>query len=102
MPCSQIGPFEVPPGAEKAKIKIKVRMNLHGLISIEGVDNFVEAEEEVREGHKCFRGQGSGGLWKARSVFGDPRAATPLVVSVLGGSWHSSAIAAQTLHAPCR
>ena len=43
----QIGPFEVPPTAEKAKIKIKIRMNLHGLVQFEGVDNFVELEEEV-------------------------------------------------------
>lgn len=43
----EIGPFDVPAGAEKAKIKVKVRMNLHGLISIEGADNFIEVEEEA-------------------------------------------------------
>ena len=43
----QIGPFEVPAGQEKAKLKVKVRMNLHGLTTVEGADNFIEVEEEV-------------------------------------------------------
>lgn len=43
-----IGPFEVPPGADKAKIKVKARMNLHGLVSIEGVDSFVDADGDVK------------------------------------------------------
>lgn len=38
----QIGPFEVPPGAEKAKIKVKVKMGLHGLISVDAAENYVE------------------------------------------------------------
>lgn len=43
----QIGPFEVPAGQEKAKLKVKVRMNLHGLTTVEGADNFIEVEEEA-------------------------------------------------------
>lgn len=43
----EIGPFEVPHGAEKAKVKVKARLNLHGLVSLEGVENFVEVEEPV-------------------------------------------------------
>ena len=31
-----VGPFKVPAGADKAKIKVRVTMNLHGLVSVEG------------------------------------------------------------------
>ncbi|GBF90729.1 heat shock protein 70 kDa-like [Raphidocelis subcapitata] len=31
-----VGPFKVPEGADKAKIKVRVTMNLHGLASVEG------------------------------------------------------------------
>lgn len=44
----EIGPFEVPPGVDKAKIKVKARMNLHGIVSIEGVDSFVDADGDVK------------------------------------------------------
>ena len=48
----------MPAHTDKAKIKIKIRMNLHGLVSIEGIDNCVEIDEvrggggleEVRKG----------------------------------------------------
>jgi hypothetical protein len=34
---TQVGPFQVPAGGDKAKLKVKVRYNLHGLVSVENV-----------------------------------------------------------------
>lgn len=42
-----IGPFTIPAGMEKAKLKVKVRMNLHGLVSAESAQ--AVEEEEVQE-----------------------------------------------------
>ncbi|GAX78376.1 hypothetical protein CEUSTIGMA_g5818.t1 [Chlamydomonas eustigma] len=44
----EIGPFDVPQNMEKAKLKILIKMNLHGLVNVEGVDNVVEIVEEVQ------------------------------------------------------
>lgn len=41
----EVGPFEVPAGAEKAKLKVRVKMNLNGLVSVDGADNIIEVEE---------------------------------------------------------
>lgn len=43
-----VGPFSVPAGAEKAKLKVKVQLNLNGLISVEGV-TMVEEQEVAAE-----------------------------------------------------
>jgi hypothetical protein len=32
--CEQIGPF-TPSKGEKAKLKVKIRLNLHGIVSVE-------------------------------------------------------------------
>mmetsp|Transcript_37740 Transcript_37740/g.84112 ORF Transcript_37740/g.84112 Transcript_37740/m.84112 type:complete len:814 (+) Transcript_37740:104-2545(+) len=45
----QIGPFDVPPGSDKAKLKVKVRMNLHGLVSVESVESVQEVEEAPKD-----------------------------------------------------
>jgi heat shock protein 4 len=40
-----VGPFEVPAGQEKAKLKVRVALDLHGLVSVERVE--AHHEEEV-------------------------------------------------------
>lgn len=42
-----VGPFSVPAGQEKAKLKVRVRLNLHGLVGLEGVQAVEEVTEEV-------------------------------------------------------
>ncbi|GIL79849.1 hypothetical protein Vretimale_12448 [Volvox reticuliferus] len=42
-----IGPFQVPAGAETAKLKVKVTLNLHGLVHVEQVQSIEEVEEEA-------------------------------------------------------
>ncbi|EFJ49538.1 heat shock protein Hsp70E [Volvox carteri f. nagariensis] len=42
-----IGPFQVPAGAETAKLKVKVELNLHGLIQVQQVQSIEETEEEA-------------------------------------------------------
>ncbi|KAG2501566.1 hypothetical protein HYH03_000072 [Edaphochlamys debaryana] len=41
-----IGPFTVPEGQETAKLKVKVSLNLHGLVHVEQVQAVEEIEEE--------------------------------------------------------
>jgi len=41
-----VGPFAPPASGEKAKLKVKVRMNLHGLVSVESVQAIEEEEVE--------------------------------------------------------
>lgn len=41
-----MGPFTVPAGQETAKLKVKVRMNLHGLVSVESVQSLEEENVE--------------------------------------------------------
>lgn len=41
-----VGPFNVPAGATEAKLKVKVRLNLHGLVSVESVQSIEEEEYE--------------------------------------------------------
>ena len=45
--CYEIGPVVVPQGAEKAKIKVKVRINIHGLLEVDTVQSIEEEEVEV-------------------------------------------------------
>lgn len=45
--CFEIGPVIVPKGAEKAKIKVKVKINLHGILEIDSVQSIEEEEIEV-------------------------------------------------------
>lgn len=45
--CFEIGPVVVPKGAENAKIKVKVRVNLHGILEIDSVYSVEEEEIEV-------------------------------------------------------
>jgi heat shock protein 4 len=40
----------VPAGSETAKLKVKVRMDLHGLVSVDGVQSIEEEEVVVEEG----------------------------------------------------
>lgn len=40
-----IGKFALPEGAEKAKLKVKVRYNIHGIVALETVQTVVEVEE---------------------------------------------------------
>jgi hypothetical protein len=55
LPCSisrqlatfQVGPFSLPSGQDKAKLKVRVRLNLHGLVGLEGVQTVEEKEVEV-------------------------------------------------------
>ncbi|GLC40661.1 hypothetical protein PLESTB_000035600 [Pleodorina starrii] len=42
-----IGPFQVPPGAETAKIKVRFTLNMHGLVYVEQVQSIEEVEEEA-------------------------------------------------------
>ncbi|KXZ55613.1 hypothetical protein GPECTOR_2g1163 [Gonium pectorale] len=42
-----VGPFQVPAGAETAKLKVKISLNLHGLTSLEQVQAVEEVEEEA-------------------------------------------------------
>lgn len=51
----------MPAGQEKAKLKVKVRMNLHGLTTVEGADNFIEVEEEVSKRGEVCKGVGKCG-----------------------------------------
>ncbi len=46
----QVGPFAVPAGQEKAKLKVRVRLNLHGLVGLEGVQAVEEQEVGVEVG----------------------------------------------------
>lgn len=39
-----VGPFSVPAGSEGVKLKAKLALNLHGLVSVQAVHSF---EEEV-------------------------------------------------------
>ena len=41
----EIGKFPVPDGSDKAKLKVKVRLNLHGVVSLDSVQTVVEVEE---------------------------------------------------------
>lgn len=41
-------PVQVPAGAETAKLKVKISLNLHGLVSVEQVQAIEELEDEVR------------------------------------------------------
>ncbi len=41
-------PVQVPAGAETAKLKVKISLNLHGLVAVEQVQAIEELEEEVR------------------------------------------------------
>ncbi len=43
-----MGPFNVPAGVENAKLKLRVKMNLHGLVNVESVQSI--EEEEVPAG----------------------------------------------------
>jgi len=49
----QVGPFEVPAGKEKATLKAKVRMNLHGISAVESIQSIEEEapapSEEVKD-----------------------------------------------------
>ncbi|GFR48872.1 hypothetical protein Agub_g10723 [Astrephomene gubernaculifera] len=40
-----VGPFQVPPGSETAKLKVKISLNLHGLVVVEQVQAVEEIEE---------------------------------------------------------
>mmetsp|Transcript_5796 Transcript_5796/g.10058 ORF Transcript_5796/g.10058 Transcript_5796/m.10058 type:complete len:782 (+) Transcript_5796:126-2471(+) len=42
-----IGPFSVPAGHDTAKLKVKVRMNLHGLVSVESVQAIEDEEGQA-------------------------------------------------------
>lgn len=46
-----IGPFKVPEGSDKAKLKVKVTLNLNGVVTLEQVQLLEELEEEVRSRH---------------------------------------------------
>lgn len=45
----QVGPFDVPAGAEKAKLKVKVHMNLHGIVSVESIQSIEETADEPKD-----------------------------------------------------
>ncbi len=47
---TQIGPFTVPPGQETAKLKVKISMNLHGIVTVETVQSVVEEEATEANG----------------------------------------------------
>eukprot|EP00798_Chlamydomonas_sp_ICE-L_P016655 gene16655-22906_t len=57
----QVGPVEVPAGAEKVKLKVKVRLNLHGLVTqvetsrhegVESIQSIEEVEVSAEEATK--------------------------------------------------
>eukprot|EP00798_Chlamydomonas_sp_ICE-L_P031136 gene31136-6275_t len=41
-----VGPFEIPAGAEKAKLKLRVKMDIHGLTTVESVHSVEEEEKK--------------------------------------------------------
>eukprot|EP00210_Caulerpa_lentillifera_P001316 g1266.t1 len=43
----EIGPFVIPEGTEKANLKLRVRINGHGLLEVESVYSYTKEEEEV-------------------------------------------------------
>ncbi len=58
-----VGAFKVPPGTDKAKLKVKVTLNLNGVVNVEQVQLLEEEEyeEEVRPCGVCVGGWGVGG-----------------------------------------
>jgi hypothetical protein len=53
-----VGPFTVPAGQEKAKLKVRVRLNLHGLVGLEGVQAVEEVTEEVEVAQQAAKAAG--------------------------------------------
>lgn len=49
---------QVPPGSETAKLKVKISLNLHGLVAVESVQAIEEIEEPEVGGREQGRGQG--------------------------------------------
>lgn len=47
----QIGPFSVPSNHETAKLKLRVRMNLHGIVAVESVQAI--EDEDASQGAAC-------------------------------------------------
>eukprot|EP00216_Chloropicon_sp_CCMP2111_P006945 CAMPEP_0198235372 /NCGR_PEP_ID=MMETSP1446-20131203/1275_1 /TAXON_ID=1461542 ORGANISM="Unidentified sp, Strain CCMP2111" /NCGR_SAMPLE_ID=MMETSP1446 /ASSEMBLY_ACC=CAM_ASM_001112 /LENGTH=834 /DNA_ID=CAMNT_0043916513 /DNA_START=82 /DNA_END=2589 /DNA_ORIENTATION=- len=56
-----VGPFKVPKGEEKAKLKVQVRLNLHGIVEVDSVQSIEEEEYEVEVIPTKEKTEGNGG-----------------------------------------